>query len=96
MKDFWKEEVQLFKQDIENIWDFLFQPVTFGSRKQDALSLRPNEQEIVEKAQAIETGDASIEGMSKASQGFWAREFDQMKQDVSNAWDFLFQPVKFK
>ena len=96
MKDFWKEEVELFKQDLENIWDFLFQPVTFGSKKQDTLSLRPNEQEIVEKAQAIENQDDSVAGMSKASTGFWAREFEQMKQDVSNAWDFLFQPVKFK
>ncbi|MBR1884163.1 MAG: hypothetical protein IJ809_04425 [Clostridia bacterium] len=96
MKDFWKEEVNLFKQDVENLWDFLFQPVTMGDKKDDTLALRPNEDEIISKAQAIENGDESVAGMSKASEGFWNREFDLLKQDVTKAWDFLFQPVTFK
>ncbi len=93
MKDFWKEEVQLFKQDVENIWDFLFMPVTFGKKKDDTLALRPNEEEIITKAQAIAEDDASVADMSKASEGFWNREYNLLKQDVENAWDFLFQPI---
>ncbi len=92
MKDFWKDELDLFKKDIENLWDFMFQPVTFGS-KEETLSLKPDEEEIVSKATAIANNDESLSDMDRNSEGFWNREFNLLKKDVENAWDFLFQPV---
>lgn len=92
MRDFFKGELELFKQDVENLWDFMFQPVTFGKKK-DVLSLKPNENEIVSKATAIANDDESVTEMDKASEGFWNREFELMKKDIETAWDFLFQPV---
>ncbi len=93
MKDFWKDELELFKRDVENFWDFLFQPVTFGN-KEKVLTLRPDEKEIVEKASALANNSEELSDMDKNSEGFWNREFELLKKDVENAWDFLFQPVQ--
>ena len=93
MKEFWKDELELFKKDVEKAWDFLFQPVTFG-KKEEVLALKPNEEEIVEKATAIANNVEGLSDMDKESQGFWNREFELLRKDVENAWDFLFQPVQ--
>ena len=95
MKEFWKDELNLFKQDIENLWDFLFQPVTFGRKKEQVLALRPDQAEIMEKAEAIANNDETAQEMSKQTESFWNREFDMLKQDVENFWDFMFQPINF-
>ncbi len=95
MKDFWKDEFELFKKDIEKAWDFLFQPVTFG-KKEEVLSLKPDEDEIIAKAAAIKNNDENLTEMDRASESFWSREFELLKKDVENAWDFLFQPVVIK
>lgn len=92
MKDFWKDELELFKKDVENIWNFMFQPVTFG-KKEEILSLKPDEDEIISKATSIANNDENVTEMDKASESFWSREFDLLKKDIENAWDFLFQPV---
>lgn len=94
MKEFWKEEVELFKRDLENAWDFLFQPVTFRKKEEAVLALKPNEEEIIEKAEAIANKDESVANMSDSAESFWNKEFELLRQDVSNAWDFLFQPVQ--
>ena len=86
MKEFWREELSLFKKDIENLWDFMFQ-------EEPTLALRPDENEIMAKAEAFANDGDTISEMDKASEGFWNREFELLKKDVENAWNFLFQPI---
>ena len=94
MKEFWKDELDLFKKDIENFWDFMFQPVTFG-KKETVLSLKPDNEEIIAKAEAIANKDESVAGMDSQTENFWNNEFNSLKNDVENFWDFLFKPVTF-
>lgn len=48
MREFWKNEWELFLEDLNDAKEFLFQPVTFGS--QQDLMLRPSAGEVIEKA----------------------------------------------
>ncbi len=82
MRDFWKNECDLFFKDMENLGNFFLQPVTFsGLFQKSDLMLKPSEEEIIEKA---DTGS------------FWKNEWDLFMNDMDNVMDFLFQPVKFK
>ncbi|MEG2348671.1 MAG: hypothetical protein RSB67_03385 [Clostridia bacterium] len=82
MKDFWKNEWSLFLEDMKVLGEFCLQPVEITYGKKD-LMLKPTTEEIQEKGQ-------------EASTGFWANEMQQFKTDLSNAKEFLMQPIEFK
>ena len=86
-------ELDLFKKDVEKLWDFLFQPVTFVI-KEEVLALKPNEDEIIEKATAFANNAEGLSEIEKESESFFNREFELLRQDIEGAWDFLFQPVQ--
>ena len=85
-KGFWRNEWELFLQDMQELGEFCLQPIeiTVPWRKKENQMLNPTIQEIVEKADVND------------SMGFWAKQWDLFKQDMNNAKDFLTQPVSFK
>jgi SOS response regulatory protein OraA/RecX len=78
---FWKREWQLFEQEYDSALDFLMQPVTFSSKTDKKLALKPTYEEISEKADEA---------------GFWKKEWQLFEQEVDSVVDFLMQPVDFK
>lgn len=82
MKEFWKNEWQLFLEDMRILGEFCLQPVEITYGKKD-LMLKPTTEEISEKG-------------AEAKTGFWAKEWDLFKQDMQNAKEFWMQPVEFK
>ncbi len=81
MKEFWKNEWELFKMDLENVKDFLSQPVELTLWGKSDLMLKPSINEIQEKADTV---------------GFWQNEWNLLMEDIQNAKDFLMQPITFK
>ena len=82
MKDFWKNEWNLFLNDMQELGEFFMQPVTFG-RSNQAQMLRPTAQEVQFKAQ------------TDNNQGFWSREWNAFLMDMQNVGEFFLQPVEF-
>lgn len=78
---FWKNEWDLFKQDMKVVGDFLVQPVYFSEIDYSSKSLQPTMDEVKEKA---------------SQGGFWAKQWKMFENEFDNAMDFLMQPVKFK
>jgi hypothetical protein len=81
MVEFWKNEWSLFKLDVQNVKDFLTQPVEITLWGKSDLMLKPSVQEIEEKAD---------------TNGFWKNEWDLFKADMGSVRDFLNQPVTLK
>lgn len=80
MKGFWKNEWDLFLEDMRVLGEFCLQPVTLFGNEENKM-LKPSNEEIEEKA---EMG------------GFWSNQWNLFKQDMNNMVDFLTQPVTFK
>ena len=76
MKDFWKNEWDLFLDDMQTLGEFFLQPVTLTSKP---AQLQASVEERVQDLDQIQNA------------GVW----ESFKQGLSNAKDFLFQPVKF-
>ncbi len=81
MNSFWKNEWDMFTSEVDAAINFLMQPVTFSSKKDDSLMLKPSSDEIVEKAE---------------TSGFWKREWQLFEKEYDSALNFLMQPVSFK
>lgn len=81
MVEFWKNEWSLFKLDVQNVKDFLTQPIEITVWGKNDLMLKPSVQEIEEKA------DTS---------SFWKNEWNLFREDIGNVKDFLNQPVTLK
>ena len=82
MKEFWKNEWQLFLNDMPELGEFCLQQdeITVVPWKKSA-ALKPSVEEIEQKCDQV---------------GFWQNEWNLFKQDLQNAKDFLMQPVEFK
>ncbi len=80
MKEFWKNEWDLFKQDINEAVNFLTQPVdiTVGGKK---LMLKPAVEEVAEKSE---------------QRGFWANQWELFNKDCEAIANFLTKPINFK
>ena len=82
MDGFWKNEMSLFKQDINNFKEFWTQPIVFSD---DNLMLRPTFEETETKV----TCEAS-------SNSFWTKEWNYFLQEMETVKNFLTQPVVLK
>jgi hypothetical protein len=80
MSEFWKNEWELFKVDVDNAVKFLTQPVTF-SKKEDNLFLKPTFEEASQKSE---------------QSGFWKQQWDMFTKEYDSFLNTLMQPVKFK
>lgn len=83
MKEFWKNEWNLFLDDMRELGEFCLQPVEITFWGKSNLMLKPTYEEVEQKVQTEATG-------------FWKNEWDLFKQDLQNAKEFLIQPVEFK
>ncbi len=85
-KSFWKNEWDLFLNDMRELGEFCLQPIeiTVPWKKKENQMLNPTIEEVAQKADSLE------------SMGFWQKQWDLFKQDLSNAKEFLTQPVTFK
>lgn len=82
MKEFWKNEWALFKLDLNNVKEFLTQPIELTLwGKSDIVSLKPSAQEAEAKAE---------------TSSFWKNEWELFKNDMKNVKDFLIQPITLK
>ena len=80
MKEFWKNEWNLFLQDMQELGDFFLQPVEITTPWQPkAQMLKPTIEETKAK---------SSEG------GFWAREWKLFLNDMETLGNFCLQPVE--
>lgn len=80
MREFWKNEWKLFEEEFDSALNFLMQPVSFSSKKDKNLMLKPTSKEIFEKAD---------------EPGFWKREWQLFEKEYDSALSFLMQPVTF-
>lgn len=88
MNSFWKNEWDLFTQEVDTAVNFLMQPVdllqpveiTFGLSS-SKLMLKPTNEEVESK---------------KDVSGFWKKEWAAFENEFDSAVNFLMQPVKFK
>ena len=76
MKGFWKNEWDLFLDDMQTLGEFFFQPVTLSSKP---AQLQASVEDKVQDLNQVQNA------------GVW----ESFKQGLSNAKDFLFQPIKF-
>ncbi len=82
MKEFWKNEWQLFLKDMQELGEFCLQPVEItGIPWRKNIALKPSVAEIEQKCDQV---------------GFWQNEWNLFKQDMQNVKEFLTQPVEFK
>jgi hypothetical protein len=85
MKDFWKNEWNLFLNDMQELGEFFLQPIEItgipGSSKPKMLKPTVEETEM----------KASLE----PTQGFWSREWNAFLMDMQNVGEFFLQPVEF-
>lgn len=79
MKDFWKNEWNLFLNDMQELGEFFLQPVGGAKPKM----LRPTMEETKMKAEL------------QPKQGFWSREWNAFLMDMQNIGEFFLQPVEF-
>lgn len=80
MKEFWKNEWDLFLKDMQELGDFFLQPIEItGIPGKSNKMLKPTVEETREK---------SNEG------GFWAREWRLFLNDMEKIGDFCMQPVE--
>lgn len=85
MLEFFKNEWNLFLNDMQELGEFCLQPIEITGitgRSKNAM-LKPTVEEVEAKAELEEVG-------------FWKNEWNLFKQDLSNAKEFLTQPVSFK
>ncbi|MEG1204671.1 MAG: hypothetical protein RSE00_05415 [Clostridia bacterium] len=85
MGEFWSNELNLFKEDMNNFKEFWAQPITFGGDKN--LMLKPTIDEVEVKAQ---------EEMNAETNGFWQKEWKSFMSDLNGMKEFWTQPVTFK
>lgn len=85
-KSFWKNEWDLFLNDMKELGEFCLQPIeiTVPWKKKESQMLNPTIEEV---AQKVDSND---------NMGFWQKQWDLFKQDLNNAKEFLTQPVTFK
>lgn len=81
MGEFWKNEWVLFKEDMSSLGNFLNQPVTFSSQKDDNLMLKPTYQEASEKSEAT---------------GFWKDQWSQFTKEYDSFLNYITKPIEFK
>lgn len=80
MKEFWKNEWNLFLQDMQELGEFFLQPVEITMPgKSKAKMLKPTVEETKVKAS---------EG------GFWKREWNLFLNDMESIGKFCLQPVE--
>lgn len=82
MKEFWKNEWNLFLEDMRELGEFCLQPIEITLWGKSDLMLKPSVEEVEAKVEA-------------GAVGFWQNEWNLFKQDLQNARDFLMQPVDF-
>jgi len=81
MKEFWKNEWDLFLKDMQDLGDFFLQPIEITGipGRNKAQMLKPTLEET----------------KSKASEGgFWSREWNTFLSDMEAIGDFCLQPVE--
>lgn len=85
MKEFWKNEWNLFLNDMQELGEFFLQPVEITGipGKSKPKMLRPTVEETKIKAEA------------ETQQGFWSREWNAFLMDMQNIGEFFLQPVEF-
>lgn len=85
-KGFWRNEWDLFLNDMRELGEFCLQPIeiTVPWKKYDNQMLNPTIEEVAQKADSAD------------SMGFWQKQWDLFKEDLNNAKEFLTQPVTFK
>lgn len=80
MKEFWKNEWNLFLQDMQELGDFFLQPIEITMPgKARSQMLKPTVEETKAKAN---------EG------GFWSREWNSFLNDMDSIGNFCMQPVE--
>ena len=80
MKEFWKNEWNLFLNDMKELGEFFLQPVEITGI--------PGRSNVMLKPTVEETRAKASEG------GFWAREWNQFLNDMEKIGDFCMQPVE--
>ena len=81
MKEFWKNEWDLFLKDMQELGEFFLQPVEITGipGKSKVKMLKPTIEETQEKSD---------------NGGFWAREWNLFLNDMETLGDFCLQPVE--
>ena len=83
MDGFWKNELNLFKEDVRNFKEFWTQPITFSDDTN--LMLKPTFEETENKV--------NCEGITDS---FWSREWNMFLGEMESVKSFLTQPVVLK
>lgn len=78
MGEFWKNEWELFKLDVNNFVGFWTQPVTFGT--DESLKLRPSAAEAETKS--------NESGFWKAQWEEFTKEYDTFLKDITKPISF--------
>lgn len=81
MGEFWKNEWDLFKDDLSSVARFLTQPVVITFGNEDPLMLRPTAEEAMGKS---------------STSSFWKNEWDLFTKEYDSFLNYISQPVKFK
>lgn len=81
MNSFWKNEWEMFCNEVDSALSFLMKPVNFFGSEEDKLRLRPTSQEAQEKSE---------------TSSFWKNEWNMFCNEVDGALDYLTKPMDIK